>query len=47
MKKTRDGISGGVFYLGLAVIGVLAIPAASLVAVRHYRMRAQKGGENA
>ena len=31
MKKTRDGISGGVFYLGLAVIGVLAIPAAILL----------------
>ena len=26
---------------------VLAIPAASLIAVRHYRMRTQKGGENA
>ena len=31
MKKTRDGISGGGFYLGLAVIGVLAIPAAVLL----------------
>lgn len=31
MKKTRDGISSGVFYLGLAVIGVLAIPAAVLL----------------
>ena len=30
-KKAKDGISGGVFYLGLAVIGVLAIPAAVLL----------------
>ena len=27
IKKAKDGVSGGVFYLGLAVIGVLAIPA--------------------
>lgn len=31
IKKAKDGISGGVFYLGLAVIGVLAIPAAVLL----------------
>ena len=31
MKKAKDGISGGVFYLGLAVIGVLAVPAAVLL----------------
>ena len=30
MKKVRSGASGGVFYLGLALIGVLAIPAAVL-----------------
>ena len=30
-KKAKDGISGGVFHLGLAVIGVLAIPAAVLL----------------
>ena len=31
MKNTKTGLSGGVFYLGLAVIGVLAIPAAVLL----------------
>ena len=31
IKKAKDGVSGGVFYLGLAVIGVLAIPAAVLL----------------
>ena len=31
MKKVRSGASGGVFYLGLALIGVLAIPAAVLL----------------
>ena len=31
IKKAKDGISRGVFYLGLAVIGVLAIPAAVLL----------------
>lgn len=31
IKRAKDGISGGVFYLGLAVIGVLAIPAAVLL----------------
>lgn len=31
MKKAKDSISGGIFYLGLAVIGVLAIPAAVLL----------------
>ena len=31
IKKAKDGISGGVFYLGLTVIGVLAIPAAVLL----------------
>ena len=31
MKKVRSGSSGGVFYLGLALIGVLAIPAAVLL----------------
>lgn len=29
IKKAKDGVSGGVFYLGLAVIGVLAIPGGS------------------
>lgn len=31
IKKAKDGVSGGVFYLGLTVIGVLAIPAAVLL----------------
>lgn len=31
MKKARSGLSGGIFYLGLALIGVLAIPAALLL----------------
>lgn len=31
IKRAKDGVSGGVFYLGLAVIGVLAIPAAVLL----------------
>ena len=31
IKKAKDGLSGGVFYLGLAVIGILAIPAAVLL----------------
>ena len=31
MKKARSGLSGGIFYLGLALIGVLAIPAAVLL----------------
>ena len=31
MKKAKNGVSGGVVYLGLAVIGVLAIPAAVLL----------------
>ena len=31
IKKAKDGVSGGVFYLGLAVICVLAIPAAVLL----------------
>ena len=31
MKKARSGFSGGVFYLGLVTIGVLAIPAAVLL----------------
>ena len=31
IKKAKDGVSGGEFYLGLAVIGVLAIPAAVLL----------------
>ena len=31
IKKAKDGVSSGVFYLGLAVIGVLAIPAAVLL----------------
>lgn len=31
MKKVRSGASGGVFYLDLALIGVLAIPAAVLL----------------
>ena len=31
MKKVRSGASVGVFYLGLALIGVLAIPAAVLL----------------
>lgn len=31
MKKVRSGASGSVFYLGLALIGVLAIPAAVLL----------------
>ena len=31
IKKAKNGVSGGVFYLGLAVIGVLAIPAAVLL----------------
>ena len=31
MKKVRSGASSGVFYLGLALIGVLAIPAAVLL----------------
>ena len=31
IKKAKDGVSGGVFDLGLAVIGVLAIPAAVLL----------------
>ena len=31
MKKVRSGASGVVFYLGLALIGVLAIPAAVLL----------------
>ncbi len=30
-KAKENGVSGGVFYLGLAVIGVLAIPAAVLL----------------
>ena len=25
MKKARSGLSGGIFYLGLALIGVLAV----------------------
>lgn len=33
MKNTKTGLSGGVFYLGLAVIGVLAIPAGVLLAL--------------
>ena len=31
MKKARSGLSGGIFYLGLELIGVLAIPAAVLL----------------
>lgn len=31
MKKVRSGASSGVFSLGLALIGVLAIPAAVLL----------------
>ena len=31
MKKARSGLSSGIFYLGLALIGVLAIPAALLL----------------
>lgn len=31
IKRAKDGVSGGVFYLGLAVIRVLAIPAAVLL----------------
>ena len=31
MKKVRSGASGGVSYLSLALIGVLAIPAAVLL----------------
>ena len=30
-KKVRSGASGSVYYLGLALIGVLAIPAAVLL----------------
>ena len=33
MKNTKAGLSGGIFYLGLAVIGVLAIPAGVLLAL--------------
>lgn len=33
MKNTKTGLSGGIFYLGLAVIGVLAIPAGLLLAL--------------
>ena len=33
MKNTKTRLSGGVFYLGLAVIGVLAIPAGLLLAL--------------
>ena len=30
-QKIRSDISGGIFYAGLAVIGILAIPAAVLL----------------
>ena len=40
IKKAKDGVSGGVFYLGLAVIGVLAIPSDT---VRKIQMEARSG----
>lgn len=31
MKHAKNGLSGGIFYLGLGLIGLLAIPAAVLL----------------